>query len=135
MSSFTRQSLFANLPQHTLCMKTDPYTCRGRAAKLTSKTARLKICNGRVEVKGSKFVPTEKVFTLSSSAKCIGYRTISIAGTHDPIMIANIDRFCNKLRKNHLLSGDNNRSDNLFFHVYGKNGVMEALNPIRMLIT
>ena len=45
-------------------------------------------------------------------------------------MIANIDKVLQQVKERiNVLSGDNNRSDNLFFHVYGKNGVMGSLEP------
>ncbi|MDD3376507.1 MAG: acyclic terpene utilization AtuA family protein [Candidatus Riflebacteria bacterium] len=116
---------------HTLYEKTDPYHLPGPGGEINLENCSFKdLGNGRVEVKGSKFVPTEKFYLKLEGAKCIGYRTISIAGTHDPIMIANIDKVLQQVKERiNVLSGDNNRSDNLFFHVYGKNGVMGSLEP------
>ncbi len=44
-----------------------------------------------MKVSGTRFVPTEKYFLKLEGARPIGYRTISIAGVRDPIMIGQID--------------------------------------------
>jgi hypothetical protein len=116
---------------HTLYEKTDPYHLPGPGGEINLLNCSFTdIGEGRVEVKGSKFVPTEKLYFKLEGARCIGHRTISIAGTHDPIMIKGIDKILEEVRDRiNVISGDAKRSDNLFFHVYGKNGVMGQLEP------
>lgn len=116
---------------HTLYEKTDPYHLPGPGGEINLENCSFKdVGNGRVEVSGSVFVPTEKFYLKLEGAKCIGYRTISIAGTHDPIMIDKIDEVLAEVKNRvNVISGDEKRSDNLIFHVYGKDGVMGALEP------
>ncbi|HDL7412814.1 TPA: 3-methylaspartate ammonia-lyase, partial [Yersinia enterocolitica] len=58
------------------------------------------------------------------------YRTLSIAGTRDSIMIADIDNILLEVRKsvekNLSIEPD---SVQLNFHLYGKNGVMGKMEP------
>lgn len=63
-------------------------------------------------------------------ARPVGYRTLSIAGTRDSIMIAGIDNILvevrNSVEKNLKIDPD---AVKLNFHLYGKNGVMGKMEP------
>ena len=59
--------------------------------------------------------------------KRAGFRTISIAGIRDPILIATIDSVLDTIRtKTKEATGF---EGGLFFHLYGKNAVMGAQEP------
>jgi len=126
---FTTESAAA----HTLYEKSDPYHLPGPGGEIDLTACSFKdIGNGRVEVKGSKFVPAKKYTVKLEGAKLIGYRTISIAGTKDPIMISKIDKVLEQVKQRvNLISNDPYLADGLIFHVYGKNGVMGALEPVK----
>lgn len=114
---------------HTLYEKTDPYHLPGPGGELDLTNCSFKdLGGGRVEVKGSRDVPTPRYCVKLEGARCIGYRTISIAGTRDPIMIADIDKILGQVKERvNTITKDPHKSDNLYFHVYGKNGVMGCL--------
>ena len=85
--------------------------------------------NGQVRVTGS--VHEETPYTVKlEGARPVGYRTLSIAGTRDPIMIANIDDILLEVRqsveKNLSIAPD---AVKLNFQLYGKNGVMGKMEP------
>ena len=85
----------------------------------------------RVKVTGSRFVPETVPSVKLEGAKVAGYRTISICGNRDPIFISQIDDILENLKKR---TADNLSADfdySLDFIVYGKNGVMGALEPNR----
>ncbi len=116
---------------HTLYEKSDPYHLPGPGGMIDlEKCSFTDLGDGRVEVKGSRFVASEKYAVKLEGARPIGYRSISIAGTRDPIMIADIDRILGEVQQqlSEMSPGDD-RSQHLFFHVYGKNGVMGSLEP------
>lgn len=124
---FTSESTAA----HTLYEKSNPYFLPGPGGRLNLTECTFKeLSNGRVEVKGSKFELSDDYFIKLEGAKVTGYRTISIAGTRDPIMIDQIDAIIKKVSK--LISNyqkEQNIQGKVLFHVYGKDGVMGNLEP------
>lgn len=111
---------------HTLYEKSDPYHLPGPGGALDLTDCQFTQIDERtVRVSGTRFVPTESYFVKLEGAKKVGYRTISIAGISDPIMIEKIDE---------ILEGVKERVEDNFketgfgaftlnFNVYGKNGV------------
>ena len=83
-------------------------------------------------MRGSVFRPTPYTVKLEG-AKIVGHRTIFIGGIRDPILIGQIDGFLQTVRAYvgsfHKRLGTGEAE--LVFHVYGKNGVMGALEPVR----
>jgi hypothetical protein len=117
---------------HTLYEKSDPYHLPGPGGAINLENCSFTdIGDGRVEVRGSRFEPTPRYLIKLEGARSIGYRSISIAGTRDPIMIGSIDQILAEV-KAHIkeMSPEDDRSEQLFFHVYGKNGVMGQLEPL-----
>ena len=63
-------------------------------------------------------------------ARSVGYRTVSIAGTRDPIMIREIDRTIEAVKSNVAdIYQDQGWNYRLNMIVYGKDGVMGSLEP------
>lgn len=117
---------------HTLYEKSDPYHLPGPGGQINLENCSFTdIGNGRVEVKGSLFEKTDKYWIKLEGSRPIGFRSISIAGTRDPIMIAGIDKILDEVRQQikEMSSAEENKAQ-LFFHVYGKNGVMGSLEPV-----
>lgn len=115
---------------HTLYEKSDPYWLPGPGGILDLKACKFEDAgNGQVRVSGSRHESRPYTVKLEA-ARPVGYRTMTIAGTRDPIMIAGIDDILVEVRK----SVDKNLSIDpdsvkVNFHLYGKNGVMGALEP------
>jgi len=70
-------------------------------------------------------------------AEFIGYRAITICGTRDPILISQIDSYLQTV-KDDVMSrasgfGVSPETYHLVFHVYGKDGVMGAGEPIKQI--
>jgi len=126
---FTPESTAA----HTLYEKTDPYHLPGPGGEIDlTRCSFTDIGGGRVEVRGSRFVPTKKYSIKLEGARPIGYRSITIAGVRDPIMIAGIDKILAAVegQVRAMLRKEKNQG-RIFFHVYGKDGVMGELEPRR----
>ena len=124
---FTAESAAA----HTLYEKSDPYFLPGPGGRLDLTACTFtEVGDGTVEVRGSKHVHTPYMVKLEGSA-LVGYRTISIAGTRDPIMIASIESILETVRARVAnILGSEARAQ-VFFHLYGKNGVMGELEPLK----
>ena len=86
--------------------------------------------DGTVEVRGSKHVHTPYKIKLEGSAP-VGYRTITIAGTRDPIMISTIESIIDAVKARVALILGSEATAQVFFHIYGKNGVMGGLEPLK----
>ncbi len=124
---FTRESTAA----HTLYEKSDPYHLPGPGGTINLEGCSFtELDGGRVEVRGSRFEPAIPYRIKLEGSRLTGYRTVSIAGTHDPVMIASVDSVLEQVRLQTVswMERENIRGK-IHFHVYGKNGVMGPLEP------
>ncbi|HEK85938.1 MAG TPA: acyclic terpene utilization AtuA family protein [Candidatus Aminicenantes bacterium] len=130
---FTPQSAAA----HTLYEKSDPYQLPGPGGMIDLRECSFEdIGNGRVRVRGSKFIPADPYTIKIEGARLIGFRSISIAGARDPIMITKIDSILKSVEiKVREILKDNGNNGKIYFHVYGKNGVMGELEPIKKILS
>jgi len=128
-----RRCTTLSVAAHTLYEKTNPYILPGPGGILDLTHTKFHQETERVvKVTGSKFIPSENYTIKLEGVKRIGYRTISIAGTRDPVMIEKIDEIIEGVKER---VEDNFRNSGfkyyLDFKVYGKNGVMGALEPVK----
>ena len=123
----------ASAAAHSLYEKSDPYELPGPGGSLDLRgTTYTDLGEGRVRVGGTRFVPAPYTVKLEG-ARRIGYRTISIAGVRDPILIGQIETVLETVRRQVI---ESTRSDaRVLFHVYGKDGVMGALEPRKDLVS
>ena len=122
---FTAQSTAA----HTLYEKSDPSRLPGPGGVLDlSGVSFTEVGDGQVEVRGTRFLPTVPYAVKLEGARPVGYRTLSIAGTHDPILIGSIEQVAArvKARVDELLRREAVQGE-VFFHLYGRDGVMGSL--------
>ncbi|QNO13679.1 acyclic terpene utilization AtuA family protein [Alkalicella caledoniensis] len=129
----TRKCTTDSVAAHSLYEKTNPYKLPGPGGLLDlTDTVYEQLDETRVKVKGSKFVPSEKYTIKLEGAKLVGKRTISIAGVRDPIMIEQISHILEEVKEQvqDNFSGKNYEY-HLTFHIYGKNGVMGSLEPVK----
>ncbi|MEA2084954.1 MAG: acyclic terpene utilization AtuA family protein [Thermodesulfobacteriota bacterium] len=128
---FTEESTAA----HSLYEKADPYCLPGPGGYLDLRNVTFtEEQGGRVMVKGSMFVPAEKPCVKLEAARKVGYRTVSIAGTRDPIMISQIDEILENIlgRVTPMFESEGIKG-RLYFHIYGKDAVMGTLEPVRSI--
>ncbi len=123
---FTKESTCA----HTLYEKSDPYHLPGPGGMINLEQVVFTEYPETVEVSGSKFIPSDPYTVKLEAATCVGYRTISIAATHDPIMIGQIDTIIEEVKKRvEKLIPDIFDKVKIHIHEYGKNGVMGPWEP------
>lgn len=126
-----RKCTTMSVAAHTLYEKTNPYILPGPGGILDLTNTTFEQVNDRVvKVKGSVHKHGNTNTIKLEGAKKIGYRTVSIAGTRDPIMISKIDDIVNGVKER---VEDNFKEASfkyyLDFKIYGRNGVMGALEP------
>ena len=131
--SSVRKCTTLSVAAHTLYEKTNPYILPGPGGHLDlAETTFEQDSENTVKVKGTRYVTAPKYTIKLEGAKCIGDRTVSVAGTRDPIMISKIDDIVEGVRAR---VADNYRDKgykyNLNFTIYGKNGVMGDLEPVK----
>ncbi|MBL8027404.1 MAG: acyclic terpene utilization AtuA family protein [Fibrobacteres bacterium] len=124
---FTKTSAAA----HTLYEKSDPEHLPGPGGSINLEKAVFKeLSGGRVEISGSRFEPTDTYFVKLEGAKRVGYRTISVAATRDPVMISEIDNILTAVRKQvETFLKREKINGSVEFIVYGKDGVMGSMEP------
>lgn len=75
-------------------------------------------------VTGTKFIPQKPYTVLLEGVRRVGYRTVVILGVRNPRMIRQIDEILEQDRKiEKQIFGDEGNVE-IYFHVYGKNGVL-----------
>lgn len=120
---------------HTLYEKAHPYFLQGPGGMLDlSDCDYIQADERRVRVSGSRFVPEERYTVKLEGAKRVGFRSISIQGGRDSAYIAVIDEVTkqveNRIRNVYFPEVPAHEYE-VIFHVYGKDGVMGALEPVR----
>lgn len=122
-----RQCTTLSVAAHSLYEKSDPYHLPGPGGAIDLHDTQFEqLDERRVKVSGTRWVATDNYCVKLEGARPVGYRTISPAATHDPVMIAQIDHIVEQVR---LRVDDNFREANfgdyfLDFKIYGKQGVM-----------
>lgn len=127
-----RRCTVTSVAGHTLYEKSDPYHLPGPGGELDLEGVEFRALDSRtVEVRGSRFRPAERYTVKLEGARLVGYRTLSIAGVRDPMMIRQIDSILEAVRQR----GRQNFREvdpsqyRLLFHIYGKDGVMQEWEP------
>lgn len=125
---YTAQSVAA----HSLYEKSDPVHLPGPGGQLNLENVEFtEIGDGKVRVTGSRYEKSKDYMIKLEGSKRVGYRTLTIAGSHDPVMIEKIDEIISKVQERvNLILEKENIKGQLFFHVYGKNGVMGSREPV-----
>jgi hypothetical protein len=133
--SEARRCTTLSVAAHTLYEKSNPYLLPGPGGVLSLEAASFEQETDRiVRVRGSKYLPSQKYQIKLEGARIVGYRTVSIAGARDPVMLSKIDEILAGVRErvddNFRGAGIDYRLD---FKVYGRDGVMGSLEPQRFV--
>lgn len=131
--SESRRCTTLSVAAHTLYEKSDPYHLPGPGGILDLTDTHFEQAGERrVRVAGTRFIPTAPYTVKLEGVKKIGCRTVAIAGTRDPVMIAKMDDIIAGVRER---VRDNFRQNDwkyyLDFKIYGRNGVMGSLEPVK----
>jgi hypothetical protein len=130
----TRTSVIA----HNLYENPSPYHLYEPSGLLDTSTSLYEQYDDRaVKVSDSMFIPKDYTVKLEGAGKA-GYRSISIGGIRDPVLIRDIDGFLERCRKEaerrvYDVLAERVKPDSYMinFRVYGKDGVMGSLEPVK----
>jgi len=129
-----RKCTVTSIAAHTLYEKSNPYKLYGPGGIIDlTQTEFIQLDERRVKVSGSKFITGDEYTIKLEGAKKTGYRTISVGGTRDPIMISQIDDILEEVKqmaKNNFSNIDT-KDYKILFAIYGRDGVMGKLEPER----
>ena len=124
----------ASVAAHTLYEKTHPFLLAGPGGTLDLSHCKYEqVSERRVRVSGSRFEPSRHYTVKLEGAKTAGWRSIFIAGARDPIFIAQIDEILAKViaATRDYFAEVPLESYQIISHIYGKNGVMGDLEPVK----
>ncbi len=131
----TPQSIAA----HSLYENADPYflTESSGTLDLTASTYQA-VGPRRVRVTGSRFDPADTYTVKLEGAEKLGYQSIVIGSVRDPFIVRQIDDWTERLRARIHARVKQIYADvlqpeqyHLTIRIYGKNGTMGALEPVR----
>lgn len=127
-----RKCTTLSVSAHTLYEKTNPYILPGPGGTIDLHDCVFtQLDENRVEVKGSRYIPSDPYTIKLEGAKCVGYRAVSIAGVRDPIFIQKVDQVIEGVTQRVKDNFRDLENYHLNFKIYGKNGVMGDLEPIK----
>jgi hypothetical protein len=120
---------------HTLYERANPLRSRWPGGTLDLSGTRFEQYDDRaVKISGSQYFDSDDYLVKIEGAARCGYRTITIAGTRDPLLQAEFEAYEQNFRQRvatvvaPLQAGIDYR---LYMHAYGRNGVMGAAEPER----
>ena len=123
---------------HSLYEKSDPVYLDMPGGRLDLSNTRFERWDNRmVRVSGSRFLKREKYFLKLEGARRVGFRTVCIAGARDPILLLHLDEVVDTVKtkiKRDLQGVFPNEDYQILYHLYGRDGVMGALEPQKKVL-
>lgn len=135
----TPQSIAA----HSFYENFDPHLIHESSGTLDIRNAQYQAISDRaVKVSGSKFISRKPLTVKLEGAEFVGYQSIVLGSIRDPVMIRQIDEWMERLKKKvneriaDLYEDQGIRESILiFYHLYGKNGTMGTLEPVKKTLS
>ena len=129
--SLERRASVRSVAAHSLYEREHPYVHGGPGHELDlSACSFTPVGDRQVMVKGAAARTTPDYYIKLEGARRMGFRSISIAGIRCPTMISRIDEILEGVKRN-AYAYFAPEPLKIHFHVYGRDGVMQALEPRR----
>ena len=129
--SLERRASVKSVAAHSLYEREHPYIHGGPGHELDLAACKFTSVGDRqVRVEGARAVVTPDYYIKLEGARLMGYRSVSIAGVRCPTMIARIEELLDQARRN-AIDYFAPAELKVGFHVYGRDGVMQRLEPQR----
>jgi hypothetical protein len=120
----------ASVAAHSLYERSDPYALALPGGALDLRATTFEQATPRaVRVRGTRWVPASCTVKLEGVRR-VGFRTIAIAGTRDPVLISQLDAYLENVRTR-VAEMYGTEGYRLLFHVYGRDGVMGPLETVK----
>lgn len=128
-----------SIASHSLYENADPFRLVECSGTLDLTRSRYEALTERsVKVSGSEFIPAERYTVKLEGAEKAGYQSILIGSIRDPFIIRQIDDWTARLEEKiharvQMVYGERLKREQylLFIRIYGKNGTMGALEPVK----
>ncbi len=128
-----------SIASHSLYENADPFRLVECSGTLDLTDSRYEALTPRsVKVSGSRFIPARRYTVKLEGAEKAGYQSILIGSIRDPFIIRQIDDWTTRLEEKihsrvRMVYGDRLKPGDylLFIRIYGKNGTMGALEPVK----
>ena len=129
--SLQRRASVKSVAAHSLYEREQPYVHAGPGHEVDLRGCTFTALGDRqVRVEGARARETSDYFVKLEGVRTIGYRSISIAGVRCPTMISRIGEILDEAKRNaHRYFAPAELQ--IGFHVYGRDGVMQRLEPAR----
>jgi hypothetical protein len=105
----------------------------------TSRNRFEAVSDRAVKVSGMTWTPARPYTVKLEGAELIGYRTITICGTRDPLLISQFDSYLESVRQNVAdkakAFGVAPDEYHLIYRIYGKDGVMGEWEPVKQTLS
>src|SRR5215469_4468084 len=128
-----------SVASHTLYENADPFELKEPSGTLRTGNARYEAVSDRaVRVSGSEFVHDPEYTIKLEGVRQAGYSTILMGGVRDPYILAQLDSWLAQLDDNiktRIRSTVGERPYEIVTRVYGRDGVMGALEPQRSRVS
>ncbi|MDX1358263.1 MAG: acyclic terpene utilization AtuA family protein, partial [Clostridia bacterium] len=130
-----RKCTVMSVAAHTLYEKSNPYMLHGPDGIIDlNKCSFSQLDDRTVGVTGTAFIFSEKPMIKLEGARKTGYRTISIAGVRDPVMIDGLDDIMEYVRETVAKQFKRIEAEyTLAFRIYGRDGVMGCNEPSKFV--
>ena len=131
-----------SIAAHTLYENPDPYLLKEPPGTLDTHEARYEPAeNASVKVSGSKFLSADTYTVKLEGAERVGYQTVIIGSFRDPVIMDQLDDYLGQIRQNiihrvdEIYSGEvvHGEDYRLTMKVYGRDGTMGALEPVKVV--
>ena len=124
-----------SVASHTLYENADPFELKEPSGTLRTTNARYEALSDRVvRVSGSEFVHDPEYTIKLEGVRQAGYSTILMGGVRDPYILAQLDSWLAQLDdsiKTHIRNTVGEQLYEIVTRIYGRDGVMGALEPQR----
>lgn len=131
--SIDRRASVKSVSAHSLYERENPFRQGGPGHEIDlSACAFEQLGDRQVRVTGARLTETKDYYVKLEGARLAGYRSIAIAGIRCPTTIAALDGILDRLKEKALAYFAPNPIS-VQFHVYGRDGVMKALEQERTL--
>jgi len=123
----------ASLAGHAMYERKDPFYEEVAGGTIDMRGCRYEqISEKATKVTGQKFIGAKDYYVKLEGAGKIGERRYIIVGIRDPMTIANISRAIDWAKgKVAEQFGENGKDYHLFYHVYGQNAILGAMEPVK----
>ncbi|MGC2415969.1 MAG: acyclic terpene utilization AtuA family protein [Stellaceae bacterium] len=122
-----------SVASHTLYENADPFELKEPSGTLRTNDARYEAISDRaVRVSGSEFVHAAEYTIKLEGVRQVGYSTILMGGVRDPYILAQMDSWLAQHSiRTRIRNTIGDRPYEIVTRVYGRDGVMGALEPLR----